>query len=99
MFQFLPNGVDRTVAHIDCYFGPWVETAKRDRIIEDHRATTLQEDIDLVANVQIGLNNDGYDRGVLMVDTTHPHAGHSEHPIAQFQNLWCDAMGEDFAEF
>lgn len=98
VFQFLPIGVDRSVAHIDWYFGPWVEAAERDRIIEDHRATTLQEDIDLVANVQIGLNNDGYDRGVLMVDTTHPLAGHSEHPIAHFQDLWRNAMGDAFTE-
>ena len=98
VFQFLPAGVDRTIAHVDWYFGPWVETGERDRIIEEHRATTLQEDVDLVANVQIGLNSDGYDRGVLMVDQTYPMAGHSEHPVAHFQNLWRDAMGDAFVE-
>ncbi len=98
VFQFLPDGLDRTIAHVDWYFGPWVEQDERDRIIEEHRVITLQEDVDLVANVQIGLNSDGYDRGVLMVDQTHPKAGHSEHPIAHFQNLWREAMGEAFIE-
>jgi len=95
VFHFIPDGPERTIEHIDWFFGPWVSPSERDRIVEDHRATTLAEDVRLVAEVQIGLNNMGYDRGVLMVDRTHPLAGHSEHPVAHMQNLWRSIMGED----
>ena len=98
VFQYLPDGVDRTISHVDWHFGPWVEPAERDRIVEEHRRDTMQEDIDLVANVQIGLNNDGYDRGVLMIDQASPQAGYSEHSVAHMQDLWRDAMGEAFTD-
>ena len=97
VFHFIPQGPERTVAHIDWFFGPWVEESERKRIVSDHNATTLAEDVQLVAEVQIGLNNLGYDRGVLMSDGTHPLAGQSEHPIAHLQNLWRAYMGDEYA--
>ena len=65
---------------------------QRERIVDDHGRTTLEEDIRLVAEVQIGLNNSSYDRGVLMVDAQQPFSGFSEHPVAHLQNLWREVM-------
>ncbi|MBT6512769.1 MAG: aromatic ring-hydroxylating dioxygenase subunit alpha [Alphaproteobacteria bacterium] len=95
VFHFMPNGPESTIANIDWFFGPWVAEAERDRVVDDHARTTLQEDVDLVEEVQIGLNNLGYDRGVLMVDKNQTTAGHSEHSVAHWQNLWRTTMGEN----
>ena len=95
VFHFIPNGPERTTVQIDWYFGPWVDAAEQDRIVEEHRQTTLAEDARLVSEVQIGLNNLGYDRGVLMVDREHGTSGFSEHSIAHFQNQWREAMQAD----
>ena len=93
VFQFHPDGPERTIAHIDWFFGPWVEEDERDGIVEDHARTTFQEDIDIVENVQIGLKSKGYDRGVLMVNRDRPTSAFSEHPTAYWQDLWRSAMG------
>ena len=62
VFQFHPDGPERTIAHIDWFFGPWVEEDERDRIVE---------------NVQIGLKSKAYDRGVPMVNRpTSPFSEH-----------------------
>lgn len=66
---------------------------ERERIVKDPRQITLEEDKRLVANVQLGLNNENYDRGVLMVDTQHPCSGFSEHTVAHLRNLWREVMG------
>ncbi len=95
LFHFIPNGPERTVAKLDWFFGPWVAEAERDRIIEEHSRTTLAEDKLLVEEVQIGLNNLSYDRGVLMVDSERASAGTSEHTIAHLQILWREVMGEE----
>ncbi len=89
VFQFHPDGPERTFAHIDWFFGPWVEEDERDRIVEDHARTTLQEDI--VENVQIGLESKAYDRGVPMVN--RPTSPFSEHLTAHWQDLRRSAMG------
>ena len=91
IFSFVPDGPQTSFVHVDWFFGPWVDDAERRRIIDEHRETTLIEDTHLVKEVQIGLNNLGYDRGVLMVDDTHRTSGKSEHPVAHFQNQWRNA--------
>lgn len=95
LLHFIPDGPERTIAKIDWYFGPWVTEHDRERIVENHRLTTLEEDQRLVAEVQIGLNNSSYDRGVLMVDATQPCSGSSEHTVAHLQNLWREVMGAE----
>lgn len=92
IFSFVPDGPQSCLAHVDWYFGPWVEEAERRRIIDEHRDTTLIEDTNLVKEVQAGLNNMGYDRGVLMIDNTHQTSGKSEHPVAHLQNQWRTVM-------
>ena len=78
VFQFHPDGPEHTVAHIDWFFGPWVEEDERDRIVE---------------NVQIGLKSKAYDRGVPMVNRDRPTSAFSEHPTVHWQDLWRSAMG------
>ena len=97
VFHFMPLAHDRTLARIDWFFGPWVGAAERARIVEQHRATTLAEDVSLVAEVQRGLASRSYDRGVLMVDAVNPNAGNSEHTVAHLQQIWRSVMGEPAA--
>ncbi len=97
VFHFIPDGPERTIAHIDWFFGPWVEESERERIVGEHSATTFAEDKVLVTEVQIGLHNLGYDRGVIMADGNEPDAGRSEHSVAHLQNLWRHAMGGEWA--
>ncbi|MEM7120942.1 MAG: aromatic ring-hydroxylating dioxygenase subunit alpha [Pseudomonadota bacterium] len=96
VFHFIPDGPERAIAQIDWFFGPWVDAGERERIVAEHSATTLAEDVRLVTDVQIGLNNMGYDRGVIMADGHEPDAGRSEHSVAHLQNLWRRAMGGDW---
>ena len=92
VFHYIPDGPERTIANIDWFFGPWVRGEQREKIVKDHRETTLEEDMRLVAEVQIGLNNSSYERGVLMVDANQPCAGFSEHTVAHLQRIWREVM-------
>jgi len=92
VFHYIPDGPESTIVKIDWFFGPWVRDDERERIVKDHREITLEEDRLLVAEVQLGLNNWNYDRGVLMVDAEHPCSGFSEHTVAHLQNLWREVM-------
>ena len=95
VFHYIPDRPERTITKIDWFVGPWLREGEREKIVKDHRKITLEEDRRLVAEVQIGLNNSSYDRGVLMIDAEHPYSGFSEHTVAHLQNLWREVMDTD----
>jgi len=67
-----------------------VADEKIEKLAQQDRETTVEEDIHLVESVQRGLSSRGYNPGPLVID---PNSGvKSEHPIMHLQQWMRDAI-------
>jgi len=61
-------------------------------IIKQHRETTFCEDGEVVKSVQRGFESGGFEKGMVVVDTTC--SSMSERPIVAFHEHYYAAMGD-----
>jgi phenylpropionate dioxygenase-like ring-hydroxylating dioxygenase large terminal subunit len=92
--KWTPIDVNHTQVAVDWYFAEGAFGEDERAMVEHHAATVFAEDIPLVEWVQQGLASSAYKSGPLMIDTER--TGLSEHAIAGIQDLWRDAMGENW---
>lgn len=87
------EGVDKVKAIRGWYVTDSMDAEVIHDLAVQDRATTVQEDIELVESVQRGLNNRGYRPGPLVVD---PAGGvNSEHSIKALQSWMREAVDPD----
>ncbi len=91
-FCWRPESVDRTPFFREWFSVDGAEDPMVKEVAVQDAETTVAEDLRLVASVQRGLKSKGYRPGPLVIN---PDQGlNSEHPVAAFQQLVLDAIGE-----
>ena len=91
-YSWRPLAVDKSRIRRSWFSDRDGDDDKVRRVAKIDRKTTFQEDLDIIRNVQRGLNSKGYRPGPLVLD---PAEGiNSEHSIAALHDWFLNSLGE-----